>query len=105
MALWKTGKQAVLYDASVASGRQFAAYDGSAVRNSRLEPYDQSAAIWPINAMAARPHAPKPCDTNFMKSTMSKKFATVTHCDPLESEGRAKKHNLNTASFGIVHPK
>jgi len=27
--------------------------------------------------MAIRPHAPKPYDTNLMKSTMSKKFATT----------------------------
>jgi hypothetical protein len=50
--------------------------DGSAARDSRPEPCDHSAAIWPKNTMAARPHAPKPYDTNLMKSTMSKKFAT-----------------------------
>jgi len=77
MALWKSGKEAVRYDASEASERKSAAYDGSAARDSRPEPCDHSAAIWPKNTMAIRPHAPKPYDTNLMKSTMSKKFATV----------------------------
>jgi hypothetical protein len=40
------------------------------------EPYDHIAAIWLQITMATRRDAPKPYDTNLMKSTMSKKFAT-----------------------------
>ena len=105
MALWKSGKQAVRYDASVASERKSAAYDGSAARDSRPEPCDHSAAIWPKNTMAIRPHAPKPYDTNLMKSTMSKKFATFSPGAQPAGDGRTPEMDAgaNRAKEGRTH--
>jgi hypothetical protein len=78
MPVWKSRPATHPYDANVAFGRKPATYDVSAGRTFTAQQYDHSAATWPQNTMAVRPHVQKPYDANLMKSTMSKEFATST---------------------------
>jgi hypothetical protein len=73
------------YDANVAIGRKPATYDASAARTLTTQVYDPSAAIRSKITMAMQPHPKKPYDPNLMKSTMSKKFATIKFVLPSTS--------------------